>query len=648
MSRGLTDMFEAPFSQFLAAGAKDTRGLARAGDAAERMRALAEYAILDTPTEPAFDAIVELAAQICGTKMSAISLVCDDRQWIKAGHGLSLSETPIEHSVCAHTIRGAGLFVVPDASQHPLFRNHPLVRGGGLLRFYAGVPILSRDGVPLGALCVVDDAARPQGLDVVQAHTLTVLGKQVEAQLELRRAILVQEARIERERRLSRKLDHAANHDGLTGLCNRSQLIRAFEQCVGAPLDYAHPPALVLIDVDNLKRVNDGFGHAAGDLVLTELANRLRETLGPDALAARIGGDEFAVMLRQCPSIVEAAEIAGTLLHAANLPFLHEGRNLNCRISLGYAAAQDADDFATLHRKADQALASAKAAGRGCARAFSSALARAYDSERDMLEQARAALAEGRILPFYQPKVDLETGQLVGHEALLRVVTREGDIALPGTIAAAFEDRELAVALTDRMIESVLCDLSDARARGIDVGHVAINTTSFDFATGDFADRLLARLALRGIAPSMIEVEVTETVALGSGRDHVRHALVELAEAGVRVSLDDFGTGYASLTNVKQLPISALKIDRSFVSGLGSETDDSIVAAMSMLGTRMGLQIVAEGIETAEHVAILRRLGVRYGQGFYFSRAVSSTHLTELAAISASGRWAEHAPLSRQ
>ena len=628
-----------PFSQFLAAGANGLRRRARADEAAERMRALAEYGILDTPSEPAFDAIVELATQICGTGMGAISLLCEDRQWFKAARGVDIRETPIEQAICAKAVRGSGVFVVADAGSHPVFRDSVLVRHDVNLRFYAGIPIHSREGVPIGVLCVFDDKARPEGLDAAQERALTVLGQQVETQLELRRAIAIQEARIERERRLSRRLEHAANHDSLTGLPNRANLIGAFERRMAAAPGYDHAPALVLIDVDNLKTINDGFGHDAGDLVLTELANRLRETLGPDAVAARIGGDEFAVMLRQCASIDHAAETAGTLLHAVNLPFLHAGRNLNCRISLGYAVARD-DDFATLHRKADQALATAKLAGRGCARAFTARLAGAYDREREMLERAETALAEGRILPFYQPKVELETGRLLGYESLLRVVTRDGNVQLPAAIAAAFEDRELAVALTDCMIEGVLSDLSDALARGIDVGHIAINTSSFDFATGDFADRLLARLALRGIAPSMIEVEVTETVALGSGRDHVRQALVELAEAGVRVSLDDFGTGYASLTNVKQLPISALKIDRSFVSGLGNESDDSIVLAMSTLGARMGLQIIAEGIENSEQVLMLRRFGIGFGQGYLFSKAVSSAHFAEFAALSASGAWA--------
>ncbi len=638
-------MFEPPFSQF-AAGLAGRQRRAGAEGALERMRALAEYAILDTAPEPAFDSVAQLAAEICTAPMGAISLVCDDRQWFKAAHNTGgLRETPIEHSLCAHVIEDSGVFVVADAANHPTFRDNALVRGELGLRFYAGVPIHSRDGVPIGALCVVDTEARPEGLTAAQARALTVLGKQVETQLELRREILVQEGRIERERRLSRKLEHFANHDSLTDLPNRGYLIREFEKRMASPLGYDHPPALLLIDVDNFKMINDGFGHAAGDLVLVEVANRLRETLGDDAMAARVGGDEFAILLRQCASPEIAVEIAGTLLHAVNLPFIYGGRNLDCRIGIGYAlAAPQDEDFATLHRKADLALASAKAAGRGCARAFNATLARAYELEREMIVAAQAALADGRILPFYQPKVELETGQLIGYEALLRVVTADGNVELPASIAAAFEDRELAVAITDCMIHGVLSDISDAMARGIDLGHVAINTTSFDFATGDFADRLLAKLALRGIPPAMIEVEVTESVVLGRGRDHVRQALIELADAGVRISLDDFGTGYASLTNVKQLPITALKIDRSFVGDLGSETDDSIVMAISTLGGRMGLSIVAEGVETERHIAMLRRFGVPYGQGLYFSPAVPSAQFAKLAEIADSGRWAPAKP----
>jgi diguanylate cyclase (GGDEF)-like protein len=642
------DMFEPPFSQFAAGIAGRLRrrvGSDSETDTMERMRAIGEYAILDTPPEAAFDSLAQLAAEICTTSMGAISLVCDDRQWFKAAHGMGLRETPIEQSICAHVIAESGVFVITDAASHPVFRSNAQVRGDLGLRFYAGVPIHSRDGVPIGALCVVDTVARPEGLTAAQTRALAVLGQQVETQLELRREILVQEGRIERERRLSRKLEHSANHDSLTDLPNRGYLIREFEKRMNTPLGYSHPPALLLIDVDNFKTINDGFGHAAGDLVLVEVASRLRETLGGDAMAARVGGDEFAILLRRCASPEETVEVAGTLLHAVNLPFIQGGRNLDCRISIGYALATSEDEtFATLHRKADLALASAKAAGRGCARAFNAVLARAYDREREMIEQAQDALADGRIVPFYQPKVDLETGRLVGYEALLRVLTKDGNVELPATIAAAFEHRELAVAITDCMIHGVLSDISDAMARGIDLGHVAINTTSFDFATGDFADRLLAKLALRGIPPAMIEVEVTESVVLGRGRDHVRQALVELAAAGVRISLDDFGTGYASLTNVKQLPITALKIDRSFVGDLGSETDDSIILAISTLGARMGLAIVAEGVETERHIGMLRRFGVPYGQGMYFSPAVPSGQFAKLAEISASRRWAPAKP----
>lgn len=607
----------------------------------ERLQAISEYDILDTPAEPAFDSIARLAAEICDTQMAAISLVCEDRQWFKAAHGLDVRETPIEQSFCAHAIDNPDIFVITDAASHAAFCTNELVSGSFGLRFYAGVPLLSSEGVPLGALCVLDGKVRRDGLSPNQTTALGVLGKQVEAQLELRRSIKTLERQSKREVQLRQQFERCSHHDSLTGLPDRRLFRLKLEKALALRRRDQPSPALFLIDVDNLKVINKVSGHEAGDFVLTEIGWRLQEACGADAIVARVGSDEFAVLIGQCPSNAYAAEVAEVILDGVNLPFVHDGRAVNCVVSLGYVLASPKDgDFAALFSKADLALAQAKAAGRGCARGFSSTLARAHDHERGMLERARVALAENKVVPHYQPKVNLETGQLVGFEALLRIQVPDGHIALPETIAAAFEDRDLAIAITDRMIDCVVADIRKAVSRGIDIGHVAINTTSFDYSGRNFASQLLAKLWECSISPALVEVEVTESVALGRGRDHVRQALVALSDAGVRISLDDFGTGYASLTNVKQLPICALKIDRSFISGLGKVADDSIVHAMATLCTRMGLSIVAEGVETARQIEILRQFGVHYGQGLYFSHAVPSDDLGELTGISASGGWA--------
>lgn len=610
-------------------------------DTLERMQAISEYDILDTPPEAAFDAIVQLAAEICGTQMAAISLVCDDRQWFKSAHGMAVRETPIEQSICAHAIDGSGIFVITDAASHAAFRANELVSGSFGLRFYAGAPIRSDDGVPIGALCVLDTEARNEGLSDSQANALGVLVKQVEAQLELRRSVRKLDRQAKRESKLRHELEHSNHHDGLTGLADRRRFRLECERVLAARRGDQPGPALFLVDVDNLSAINNVSGHEAGDLVLVEVARRLKGHAGGNAIVARVGSDEFAVLIGQCRSHTFAAGFAEAILDAVNLPFFHEGRSINFGISLGYVLATPRDrDFAALFWKADLALAQAKAAGRGCSRGFSVALARAHDHERAMIERARAALAGNKVVPHYQPKVNLETGRLIGFEALLRIETADGHIALPASVAAAFEDRELSVAITDRMVDCIVSDILKTTAGGLDIGHVAINTTSFDFSCRNFAGQLLSRLGESGIPPAMIEVEVTESVALGRGRDHVRHALVALADAGVRISLDDFGTGHASLTNVKQLPISALKIDRSFIGGLGNVADDSIVHAMATLCARMGLSIVAEGVETAQQIAFLRQVGVLYGQGMYFSSAVPCANLGELTRISAAGYWA--------
>lgn len=610
-------------------------------DTLERLQAIADYDVLDTPAEAAFDAIARLAAEICGTGMAAISFVCDDRQWFKATHGMTARETPIEQSFCAHAIGTPDIFVVTDAASHAVFRSNALVSGSFGLRFYAGIPIHSDKGVPLGALCVLDTRARNEGLSAGQTFALGVLARQVEAQLELRRSIMKLERQLTRELQLRHAVEYSHHHDTLTGLPDRRRFRQELDRALAARHADRHHLALFVIDIDHLRATNHAHGHDAGDQLLIEVARRLQGVADGNALVARIGSDEFGILARQCRSQTAAAQIAEAILDAVHGPVFQDDRLINCEISVGYALATPQDgDFTKLFGKADLALAQAKAAGGGCARGFNTTLARAHDQERAMIERARAALADKTMVPHYQPKVNLETGRLIGFEALLRIEHPGGHVDIPASVAAAFEDRDLSVAITDRMLECIMSDILTTAYRGIDIGHVAINTTSFDFSCRNFARQLLSRLAANGIAPAMIEVEVTESVALGRGRDHVHHALTALAEAGVRISLDDFGTGHASLTNVKQLPISALKIDRGFTRGLGEVADDSIVQAMATLCTRMGLSIVAEGVETARQIEILRQFGVMYGQGLYFSPAIPSASLGDLVKISAAGCWA--------
>jgi GAF domain-containing protein len=248
----------------------------RAAEIIRRCAAIDRYDILDSPNEPEFDEIANLAAAVCEASFAAISFVCEDRQWFKSEVGLGVHQTPISMSFCAYAIRQPDIFVVTDAKQHLLFADNPLVTENPKLRFYAGMPIQAADGTPIATLCVLDSVARPAGLTPTQLLTLRVLGRQVEAQLELRRSIKERDHRAAEQRTAANALQWIATHDSLTHLGNRtlfhSQLALALKN---ADRDQSGV-AVILIDVDHFKQINDSLGHDAGDAVLCAFASRLR------------------------------------------------------------------------------------------------------------------------------------------------------------------------------------------------------------------------------------------------------------------------------------------------------------------------------------------------------------------------------------
>jgi EAL domain-containing protein (putative c-di-GMP-specific phosphodiesterase class I) len=257
----------------------------------------------------------------------------------------------------------------------------------------------------------------------------------------------------------------------------------------------------------------------------------------------------------------------------------------------------------------------------------------ALQGRLSMIALARDALKNDRIEPFYQPKVNLRTGAIDGFEALLRWRDPRRGVQRPDTIAAAFDDVALAAELTDRMVERVIADIGDWRGRGLAFGHVAINAAAAEFRRGDFAERLLERLAEAAIPPELVQLEVTETVFLGRGADHVGRALRTLSSAGVKIALDDFGTGFASLSHLKQFPVDTIKIDRSFIRDIETDADArAIVRAVVNLAGSLEIAVVAEGIETESQHGRLIAKGCDVGQGYFYSAAVPAGEAAALAA----------------
>jgi diguanylate cyclase (GGDEF)-like protein len=603
----------------------------QAADIAKRCAAIDRYDILDTPMEPEFDEIASLAAAVCETSFAAISFVCAERQWFKSEVGLGVRQTPISVSFCVYAIRQPDIFVVTDARKHPLFAANPLVTGAPGLRFYAGMPLQASDGTLIATLSVLDTVARPTGLTVTQQLTLRVLARQVEAQLELRRSITERDNRAAEQRKAATALQWIASHDSLTHLGNRtlfhSQLALAL---ANADRD-GSGVAVILIDIDHFKQINDSLGHDAGDAVLCAFASRLRDVVREGDTAARLGGDEFGIILTCVKAQKHLAAIVESLNMRLREKLEYNGRLIECRASIGVAIyGEHARTAEALVKCGDLALGVAKAT-RGCAVDFHPDMETNFESEMNMTALARCAIRENRVFPYYQPKIDLITGELAGFEALLRWDQSTGRLGLPHMIAPAFLDTELSLTIGDRMMNLILDDMQRWVADGLNFGQIALNTCAGDFAANDFAERLLAALKVRGLSPRRIEVEVTESVFLDRGSHYVLRALTTLAKRGVRIALDDFGTGFASLTHLKKFPVHVLKIDQTFVSGLGKSTDDAaIIRALIGLGSSLGMETVAEGIETHEQAAFVKSCGCTLGQGYLYGSARPAADVGDL------------------
>ena len=424
----------------------------------------------------------------------------------------------------------------------------------------------------------------------------------------------------------------AADHDPLTKLPNRALFQEMLEQEIGKVEVTGGSFALLLLDLDDFKRVNDTLGHDTGDALLRTFAIRLREATRWDDFLARLGGDEFAVLLRGVREREELKTAVAAIFEKLKEPCIHEGRMLDCHTSIGASLfPAQASGRAELMKTADVALYAAKDAGRGTLRIFEPAMRAEMQRRNSMLSIARDAIDKDRIVPFYQPKIDLRTGRLYGFEALLRWQHPEKGMQTPDTIEAAFKDLSLAAEISDRMIERVIKDMRGWLDQGLKFGHVAVNAAAAEFRRGDFAERLLEQMHAASIPADCIQLEVTETVFLGRGAEYVERALKTLSSEGVQVALDDFGTGYASLSHLKQFPVNIIKIDRSFIRDLHEDPEDeAIVRAVISLGQSLDIGIVAEGIETFAQSAYLRKFNCHYGQGFLFGAAAPAAQVSAI------------------
>jgi diguanylate cyclase (GGDEF)-like protein/PAS domain S-box-containing protein len=737
-----------------------------------RLATLRQYRILDTPSEPEFDRIVDLARTMFNVPIALVTLLDDSRQWFKACYGVNVQETEREIAFCDYTIRDDAVMVVHDAQQDVRFRDNPLVTGEPYIRFYAGAPLTVSNGTNLGSLCVIDTKPRasfgelqrqqlihlaavvvdalelrlshkrvhdvqaerehiaselanffalsPDLFAIVEAgHFVranpaweTVLGYSTDtlceqplmafvhpddrertaaamAQLQdegeltdfenryftksggcrwLRwganldktsgqmyavarditeqrdTAQKLQELNEHLEEQVAKRteaLEHAnsqlyyhAFHDELTGLANRTLFLERLNKAIAACHDDpSREFAVLFLDLDRFKLINDSLGHSVGDTLLTSLAEILRDCVQPHDTVARFGGDEFTVLLSDAESMANVTSLIACIQKKLSRAFEIATYKLHTSVSIGVVmGGNNYNDAEAVVRDADTAMYRAKADGKARFAVFRD------DMRQDTLNllvldnNLRQALLREEFVVHYQPIVTLENRRLCGFEALVRWEHPEHGTIHPGDFIPLAEETGLIHDLDRWVLRQALAQLALWRQVQPDL------TMNVNLSSGQFDDKTLASyvealVADARLEPHALKLEITENALMGSPENSVT-VLEELAEHGVSLCVDDFGTGYSSLSYLQQFPVDTLKIDRVFIHQmLLGEASLELIKTITTMAHNLGMSIVAEGIEEDAQLEQLQTLGCEMGQGYLFAKPLPADEAEGLLEV---------------
>ncbi|MBS0367062.1 MAG: EAL domain-containing protein [Proteobacteria bacterium] len=422
-------------------------------------------------------------------------------------------------------------------------------------------------------------------------------------------------------------LDHLAHHDQLTGLPNRLYLAAHMPDAIDQARRCGNQLAVLFLDLDRFKHINDSRGHETGDKLLKTVAQRIHATIRAEDLVVRMGGDEFVVLMRHVKDSAEVNEAAARINAALSAPIVIDGRTLVTTVSIGVALfPNDGADMGELLRHSDTAMYQAKDRGRNNYQVFSASMDRTLRERISIESSLRTALQDNQLDVHYQPIVDIESQHVVALEALLRWKHPTHGYIQPTRFVSVAEEAGLIVPIGDFVMQRALEDMRRWRDGGGQLVPVALNVSPVQLERSPVAEALARLTREAGIEPALLQVELTESAVFErrdsrGARDSGLDEVARLRELGVRIAIDDFGTGYSSLSHLKQWRVDSLKIDRSFVRDLVTDMSDlAIVSAIVAMARYLHIQVVAEGIEGWQQLEKLRQLGCSYGQGFLFAR----------------------------
>ncbi len=579
-------------------GARSAIAVLRPVEAAKPRVALQPHVGEDHGVDGRLDGLVRLATQLYQVPVAFISLVDGDAVWLAAGTGMVFTENMRSHLLRFHgLLEASGKTIVEDTGKDPRLHENSLLADGTAIVFFAAAPILSSENTRLGTLCMLDH--RPRALTPAERESLADLASGAAAVVELKRYL--------------RGAEQAATHDALTGLGNRALFEQHMQQITPSSPEGMNF-ALLILDLDHFKAVNDQYGQDGGDVLLRAAARRLRACIRGKDIAFRLGGDEFAVIV-QGPFPAHAPRLlARRILASFEAPMEIGCREVSVHCSIGIAISPgDGQDGAAIGRAAKMALYRAKAVGRGSIMAAADLVPSARPAPKNTLElDLKHSVLTGAFELHWQPYFATDSGQIIGHEALLRW-NRPGHGYISPQIFIPLAEQSDLIADLDAWVLERACT---AAAAWPQPHHVSVNIAPHWFCRGDLTALVTQVLARTGLDPRRLVLEMTERTLIDYP-EMVRTRIAALKKIGVSVALDDFGIGYAALASLKDFEFSKLKLDRSFMPDIGRDARaDHIVRAILAMAKGLKLQVCAEGVETREQLAFLQAEGCHLVQGF--------------------------------